>query len=398
MQSAPLDGLRVLDASRLLPGPYCTRLLADLGADVLRVDHPDPRKGDLARQMPPHVPGAGDGCSIPFIGLNHGKRSVALDLTDAEHRGHFLRLAGRADVVVESFRPGTLDRFGLGWEDLHAANPALVVCSITGYGQDGPLADRAGHDIGYLARAGVLGVSGSPDAAPQPFGTQVADLAGGAFPAVIGILAALRQRDGTAGTPGSGLGQHVDVSMTDGARALLALDGAIAGTQPDALPPRGSTPLGGEAMACYRTYACADGYVALGALEPKFWQAWCRGVGREDLIAAQGARPGSDEEQQVAGIFATRTRAEWEAFAGEHDCCLEVVKTPAEALADAPPHAVIEAHGPDGTPVRVPAAGIRFSGSELMPGGSAPATGADQGWLGDLDAHWPARETAATRG
>lgn len=397
MRSAPLDGLRVLDASRLLPGPYCTRVLADLGAEVLRVDHPDPRKGDLARHLPPHLPGEGDGRSIAFTGLNHGKRSVALDLTEAEHRAHFLRLVERADVVVESFRPGTLDRLGLGWDDLHAANPAVILCSITGYGQDGPLAAQAGHDIGYLARAGVLGASGGPDAAPQPFGTQVADLAGGAFPAVIGILAALRERDGAPGAPGSGLGQHVDVSMTDGARALLALDGAIAGTQPEAVPARGANPLGGEAMACYRTYACADGYVALGALEPKFWQAWCRGVGRDDLIAAQGARPGSEQEQEVAAIFAARTRTDWEVFAAEHDCCLEVVKSPAEALADAPAHAVIEAHGPDGTPVRVPAPGIRFSRSGVAPGGSAPATGADQAWLEDLDAHWPAREGAAAR-
>ncbi|MDO9353210.1 MAG: CaiB/BaiF CoA-transferase family protein, partial [Solirubrobacteraceae bacterium] len=305
MAAPPLLGVRVLDCSRLLPGPYCSRLLADLGADVIRVDHPDAVRGDLVRSFPPYADGAApddDARGLAFVGLNHGKGSVALDLTVADHRDHFLALAARADVVLESFRPGVLERLGVGWEAIHAANPSTILCSITGYGQTGPLAQKAGHDIGYLARAGVLGLSGEADRPPLPLGVQVADLAGGALPGVVGILAALRERDGSPAQPGSGLGQHVDVSMTDGARALLALDGpgALAG-HPE--PPRGSTPLGGAAMACYRTYRCADGHIALGALEAKFWRAWCAGMQRDDLVAAQAAAPSSDLGREIEALF-----------------------------------------------------------------------------------------------
>ncbi|MDQ8043834.1 MAG: CaiB/BaiF CoA-transferase family protein [Solirubrobacteraceae bacterium] len=401
MPAPPLDGLRVLDCSRLLPGPYCSRYLADLGADVVRVDHPDAARGDMVRAM-----------ASAFVGLNHGKGSVALDLTVAAHRDQFLALVDRADVVLESFRPGVLDRLGLGWSAIHARNPAAILCSITGYGQTGPDAGRAGHDIGYLARAGVLGLSGEADRPPLPLGVQVADLAGGALPGVIGILAALRERDGSPAQPGSGLGQHVDVSMTDGSRALLALDGpgALAG---DPAPERGGGPLGGAAIACYRTYRCADGYVALGALEAKFWRAWCAGVRREDLVAQQFTAPGSDAGREIEALFAARTRDAWEAFAVEHDCCLESVLSPAESFARADedlaawrarPGAdagrrdgsdriapTLDAVDLDGVPRRVPAPGLRFSRSPLAAGGSTPATGADDALLADPDTRWPER-------
>ncbi len=431
MPAPPLAGLRVLDCSRLLPAPYCSRMLADLGADVLRVDHPESRRGDMVRVTPPFADAAGDvsadaatpgtddttlpddARSLTFIGLNHGKRSVALDLTDPEGREQFLSLVEGADVVLESFRPGVLDRNGVGWEAIHARNPAAILCSITGYGQTGPDAERAGHDIGYLARAGVLGISGDPDRPPLPMGVQVADLAGGALPGVIGILAALRERDGSPAQPGSGLGQHVDVSMTDGARALLAIDGpgALAGL-PEA--PRGKAPLGGALIACYRTYACADGDVALGALEPKFWRNWCNGMERPDLMEHQYASPGSDPATEIEELFAERTRAEWRAFADQHDCCLEPVLSPAESYAAAaeahagtaaaqssatdassPENAAIpptiDAAGPAGEPVRVPAPGLRFSRSPLAPGGTAPRTGEHQSALDDPSTAWRPR-------
>ena len=187
MPASPLAGLRVLDCSRLLPAPYCSRLLADLGADVLRVDHPEVRRGDMVRVMPPHAPGedSDDSRSLTFIGLNHGKRSVALDLTSADDQAHFLDLVERADVILESFRPGVLDRNGVGWDAIHRRNPAAILCSITGYGQTGPDAARAGHDIGYLARAAdeagaaadggaipptinAVGPSGEPIPVPAP--------------------------------------------------------------------------------------------------------------------------------------------------------------------------------------------------------------------------------------
>ena len=411
MAAPPLAGVRVLDCSRLLPGPYCSRLLADLGADVLRVDHPEVARGDMVRSLPPFAPAVDAGAadsdapsdnrSLAFIGLNHGKGSVALDLKVAEHRAHFLMLAARADVVLESFRPGVLDRLGVGWDAIHARNPATILCSITGYGQTGPLAEMAGHDIGYLARAGILGLSGEADRPPLPLGVQVADLAGGALPGVIGILAALRERDGSPAQPGSGLGQHVDVSMTDGARALLALDGpgALAGA-PET--QRGAAPLGGAAIACYRTYRCADGHVALGALEPKFWRAWCTGMEREDLVQHQYVPPGSDVGREIEALFAARTRAEWEAFAQAYDCCLEPVVSPAEsfarAAAPAPQGAApslipptIAAQSAGGTPVPVPAPGLRFSRSPLAEGGSAPTTGIDDAVLADPDLRWPVR-------
>lgn len=397
MPTPPLAGLRVLDCSRLLPGPYCSRVLADLGADVVRVDHPDPRRGDLARFTPPFAPGAepgDDASALMFIALNHGKRSVAIDLTGDAGREQFLQLAEQADVVIESFRPGVLDRNGVGWDAIHARNPRVILCSITGYGQTGPDAARAGHDIGYLARAGVLGSSGEPGRPPLPMGVQVADLAGGALPGVIGILAALRERDGAPEHPGSGLGQHVDVSMTDGARALLAIEGpgALAGV-PE--PARGTSPLSGAAIACYRTYTVADGYVALGALEPKFWQAWCRGVERPDLIEHQGAAPGTAPADEIEAIFAARTREEWQAFAEEHDCCLEPVLSPAESFAAAAnawstpaaggeTHGIaptIDAVGPTGSLIPTPAPGLCFSRSPLATGGTAPRSGADQALL-----------------
>ncbi|MFT4036384.1 MAG: CoA transferase [Patulibacter sp.] len=391
----PLHGLRILDASRLLPGPACTRLLADLGADVVRVDHPDLARGDLVRQAPPFAATDDDGTPIDdaqgfaFIALNHGKRSVSLDLRTPDGAERFLALAAQADVVVESFRPGVLDRLGIGWAAIQAANRRTILCSITGYGQSGPRATQAGHDINFLARSGVLGTSGAADRPPLPLGVQVADLAGGALPAVVGILAALRERDGAPELPGSGLGQHVDVSMADGARALLALDGAaaIAGHS----VPRGHAPLSGAAIACYRTYRCADGYVALGALEPKFWRAFCEGTGRTDLLPHAGATPDSQFGQAVEAVFAERTRDEWATFAASHDCCLEPVLSPAEAFADAattagtgdaattagtgalPPTVAVP--GADGTTVRTPAPGLRFSRSPLATATPAPRTG-----------------------
>jgi alpha-methylacyl-CoA racemase len=213
---------------------------------------------------------------------------------------------------------------------------------------------------------------------------------------VIGILAALRERDGSPSQPGSGLGQHVDVSMTDGSRALLQLDGpaALNGT-PE--PARGSGPLGGAAMACYRTYACSDGHVALGALEPKFWQAWCAGMERPDLVEHQYASPSSEPGLEVEALFAARTREQWEAFAQLNDCCLDPVLSIEESYARAehdhheliPP--TFHAIGPSGESVRVPAPGMRFSRSPLAPGAEAPKTGADDAILTDPDARWPHR-------
>ena len=319
----------MLDLSRLLPGGFCSQLLADFGADVVKVE--DTGLGDYVRWAPPQYEGVErSAASALFLALNRNKRSIRLDLKHERGREVLRRLARDADVLLESFRPGVLDRLGVGYEALRGDNPGLVYCAISGYGQTGPLRDRSGHDMNYLGLVGLLGLSGDADGPPvQPAG-QIADLGGGALMAAVGILAALRERDGSPGRPGSGEGQLVDVSMADGALSWLAL---VAGRflAEGAVPRRGAIELAGS-LICYRPYQCADGWVTLGALEPKFWGAWCRGVGREDLVERQFDRPGSEAHVAVQAIFMERTREQWRAFAAEHDCCLEPVLELDEAL------------------------------------------------------------------
>ncbi len=327
--SLPLEGIRVLDLSRLLPGGFCSLLLADFGADVLKVE--DTGMGDYIRWSPPFYDGAHESArSALFLALNRNKRSIRLDLKHERGREALLRLVSEYDVVLESFRPGVLDRLGVGYERMREANPGIVYCAISGYGQDGPKRDASGHDMNYLGLIGLLGLTGDRGGPPVQAAGQIADLGGGALMAAFGILAALRERDGGPGQPGSGLGQMVDISMADGALSWLAM---VAGAYfaDGEVPRRGEIMLAGS-LVCYRPYECADGFISLGALEPKFWQAWCRGVGREDLIPAQFERPGSEAHGEVVAIFRSRTRAEWESFARQHDCCLEPVLELDEAL------------------------------------------------------------------
>ena len=322
--SLPLEGVKVLDLSRLLPGGFCSLLLADFGAEVLKVE--DVNLGDYVRWAPPKYEGAEDSAaSALFLALNRNKSSIRIDLKSDGGREVFLRLAREHDVVLESFRPGVLDRLGVGYERLREENPGLVYCAITGYGQDGPLRDRSGHDMNYLGLIGLLGLTGEAGGPPVQAAGQIADIGGGAQMAAIGILTALRERDR------SGEGQFVDVSMADGALSWLAMVAARFFAEEQS-PHRGELELAGR-LVCYRPYACADGWVTLGALEPKFWAAWCRGVGREDLIEKQFEAPGSPTHGEVQGIFMERSREQWSAFAAEHDCCLEPVLDLDEALA-----------------------------------------------------------------
>ncbi len=331
--SLPLSGVRVLDLSRLLPGGFCSLLLADFGAEVLKVE--DTGQGDYIRWAPPYYEGAEDSAkSAMFLSLNRNKRSIRIDLKQEAGREVLLRLVRDCDVVLESFRPGVLDRLGVGYERMRDENPGLVYCAITGYGQTGPKRDASGHDMNYLGLIGLLGLTGEADGVgghPVQAAGQIADLGGGALMAAFGIMAALRERDGSPGHPGSGEGQLVDTSMADGALSWLAM---VAGSYfaDGVVPRRGEQMLAGS-VVCYRPYECADGWVTLGALEPKFWQAWCRGVAREDLIEQQFEKPGSDAHGQVVEVFKSRTRAEWTRFASEHDCCLEPVLDVDEALA-----------------------------------------------------------------
>jgi len=297
--------------------------LADFGADVIKVE--DTGVGDYVRWAPPFYEGVEPSAgSALFLSLNRGKRSIRVDLKSREGKEVLLRLARAADVLVESFRPGVLERLGVGYERLRAENPRLVYCAITGYGQQGPGRERSGHDLNYLGLNGILGLSGEADGPPTPSAAQIADLGGGAMMAAVGILIALRERDR------SGEGQIVDCSMFDGSLSFLAMLAAemLAGGE---VPRRGGLRLAGG-LVCYRPYRCADGYVTLGALEPKFWSAFCRGVGREDLAEHAFDPPGSEAHRAVSEIFGARTRAQWRAFAAEHDCCLEPVMDLDEAL------------------------------------------------------------------
>jgi crotonobetainyl-CoA:carnitine CoA-transferase CaiB-like acyl-CoA transferase len=336
MAPRPLDGVRVLDLTRLLPGGFCTLLLADLGAEVLKVE--DAAGGDYIRWMPPYYGGEEerrDGtASAYFLGLNRNKLSLKLNLKHPQGRDVLLRLAEEYDVLVERFRPGVMERLGVGYDALRERNPALVYCAISGYGQHSPLRDRSGHDTNYLALAGLLGLTGRRGGPPVQSAGQIADLGGGGLMAAVGILAALRERER------SGEGQLVDISMTDGALSWLAMVIARYFCE-GVVPSRGEPELAGGIL-CYFPYETSDGgWVSLGALEPKFWRNWCEGVGREDLIEKQFEHPESDAGREVARIFLERSRDEWTAFADEHDCCLEPVLALDEALA----HEQVSARG-----------------------------------------------------
>src|SRR3954451_22540274 len=270
--SGALPGVRVLDLTSLLPGGFCTGLLADFGADVLKVE--DTGLGDYVRWAPPRYDGAEPSAASALLhALNRNKRSIRVNLKTDAGREVLLRLVHEADVLVEGFRPGVMDRLGVGYERLREENPGLVYCAITGYGQDGPYRDRSGHDMNYLGLVGLLGLTGDRGGPPVQSAGQIADLGGGALMAAIGILVALRERDR------SGEGQLVDASMADGALSWLAMVAARFFAEGRA-PRRGSVELAGS-LLCYRPYRCSDGWVTLGALEPEFWQAWCRGVERE---------------------------------------------------------------------------------------------------------------------
>jgi alpha-methylacyl-CoA racemase len=317
-----LDGITILDLSRLLPGPYATQLLANLGAEVIKIERPP--EGDYARALPPYWQlDAERAAGAVFCQNNRGKKSVALNFDDARGREILLRLMAQADVFVESFRPGALASRALDYESVRSRNPRLIYCSLSGYGQNGPYRDRAGHDLNYLALAGILQLNGAREGAPTPMPVQVADLAGGMF-AALQIVAALVERERT------GKGKYLDVGLFDAAFDWMQ---TIVGASFHATgenPQRGAMPLTG-AYPCYNIYETADGaFMSLAALEPKFWRAFCEGVGRADLLdqpfdAAAMAR--------VAALFRQRTRAEWTAFAEHTDCCLEPLLDVSEAYA-----------------------------------------------------------------
>jgi crotonobetainyl-CoA:carnitine CoA-transferase CaiB-like acyl-CoA transferase len=319
-----LEGVTVLDLTRLLPGAVATQWLADFGAEVIKIEQPG--LGDYARHS---FDSAGENPIFPRT--NRGKRSVALDLKTPDGKQAFLKLADTADVVVEGFRPGVMDRLGIGYPVLSPANPRLIYASLTGYGPDGKYAMLAGHDINYLALSGILDLMGPKDGPPALAGIQIADLAGGSMQMVIGILLALEARHRT------GRGQRVDVSMFAGSAALMPVP--VAAFEASAQPPeRGNELLSGR-FACYRMYAAAGGsYVAIGALEPKFWQNLCHELGCEDLVEDQYSPEPRQAEMQarLAAVFLNATAEEWFTRLGTKDCCVTPVRNLKDAIHDYP--------------------------------------------------------------
>lgn len=323
----PLRGVRVLDLSRLLPGPMCTLYLADLGADVIKVE--DTGAGDYARSL---APGSAPrrGTTAWYRALNRNKRSLAVDLKTQSGHATFMTLAGRADVIVEGFRPGVVASLRIDYDRVRARNPRIVYCALSGYGQTGPRAAAAGHDVNYLGYAGTLNYSGRRGGGPALANLQVADLLGGAASAAIGILAAL------FGAARTGHGRYVDVAMAD---AVLAHQIFLLGALEDAgtVAPRGEDLLTGG-VPCYGVYATRDArWVAVGALETKFWRTLCEALGRPDLVALQFATGAEGERVRAAleAVFAAATLAEWRARLEGVDCCVTPVLTFEEALADA---------------------------------------------------------------
>jgi crotonobetainyl-CoA:carnitine CoA-transferase CaiB-like acyl-CoA transferase len=318
----PLDGITILDLTRLLPGAVATMTLGDFGAEIIKIE--EPGMGDPARHSRAGIkqPGA------YFLATNRNKRSVTINLKHERGREVFLKLVEKADALVEGFRPGVMDRLGVGYETLKALNPRLIYCAITGYGQDGPYRLRAGHDANYLSVAGLLGVNGPKGGPPVLSGVQLADLAGGSLHAVIGVLLALQARART------GEGQFVDVSMTDGSLSMMYVPFASFLAN-GAQPQRGNEGLSGR-YACYQIYETKDGrYLSLGALEHKFWENACRVLGREDFI---GKCFNDDaQEEMIAAfreIFKTRTAAEWLAAFENVDTCVALVNDIAEVIED----------------------------------------------------------------
>jgi crotonobetainyl-CoA:carnitine CoA-transferase CaiB-like acyl-CoA transferase len=354
MSTLPLEGIRVLDLSRLLPGPYLTQLMADLGAEVIKVE--TPLAGDHARLAPPEM-----GLGNMYETINQDKKSLALNYRNTRGREIFIELAKTADVVLEGFRPGIADKYGIGYEAVRAVKADIVYCSLSGYGQEGPYKQRAGHDFNYLSVGGAFALNGRPGERPVPYGLPAADLSGGML-AAIAILGALvgRQR--------SGSGMYLDMALLDGVISWmtpLALSAYFSGLEVGA----GTHPLlGGRAF--FNIYETSDGeYLTLAAIEPHFWGDFCKTIGRPDLIERQ-YDPVLIEE--LEGVFKAKSRAEWLDMFADNDACVEPVNSIEEMLANPQVQARGHVHMEAGEPVGMRSPFV-FARKERSP---APALGA----------------------
>ena len=316
-----LNGLKILDFSTLLPGPYASLILADLGAEVLKVSAAS--RPDLVINYEPFIEDTGISACHAWLGRN--KKTMFLNLKKPEAVNIIKALVKDYDIVLEQFRPGVMDRLGIGYDALKKVNPGIIYCALTGYGQTGPLRDAAGHDINYLARSGIVSHAGRQAEGPSLMNFQIADIAVGSMNSVIGILAAVHYRHMT------GKGQFIDVAMLDGCVPFNSLDGAgflVSGRQPH----REGEMLNGGSV--YDYYETKDGeYMSVGALEPKFWKEFCRGIGREDLMK-ETVRPRDINQikPEIRRIFLSKTKAEWTDIFSKYDACVQPVMNLKEAL------------------------------------------------------------------
>ena len=351
--SSLLTGLKILDFTTLLPGPFATMVLADLGAEVVRIE--SPTRMDLARIMPPFVDDEGKiSCFHAYV--NRNKKSVTLDLKNKESFSIIERLLNHYDIIIEQFRPGVMNRLGLSYERLSSINPGLIYCSLTGYGQTGPLKDRAGHDINYLSLSGIMGYSGTKKGGPTLMGIQIADVGSGSNNAIIGILAAVIYRMRT------GKGQHIDVSMTDGlfpyhavcATKELGGGGESVGYETE--------PLNGGSL--YGFYKTADErYISFGGLEPQFFSAFCKALGVEDLIEGTVVQPGRLDEAKRK-VIRTKPMDYWVEKFKDIDACVEPVLSLSEAASSDLARdrgLFVDVPGPGGKPITQIAHPVKFS-------------------------------------
>lgn len=367
--AGPLTGLKILDFSTLLPGPYATMVLADLGADVLRIVSGS--RHDLADVMPPILPNTKVSANGAWMG--RGKRSMTLNLKDERAIKIVHQLIKDYDIIIEQFRPGVMEKFGLGYADLKKINPAVIYGSLTGYGQTGPLSKKAGHDINYISRSGLMAYSGRKSTGPSLTGMQIADVASGSNNMIIGILASVYARQNT------GKGQYIDISMMDGVIAFHAMTGAgflATGNEPQ----RESEFLNGGCL--YDFYQTADDrYLSFGGLEPQFFSAFCKTIGCEDLIKG-GVSPKDVQtvKERICSIIKLKSLSEWVAIFDKVDACVEPVMTLDEALSDS--HAIergliVELETPSGGTVKQIATPIKFSETRLEYIKTGQVTGTD---------------------
>ena len=366
-RKGPLSGIRILDLTQLYPGPLATMMLADMGADVVRLEHPS--RPDNIHLLPPLIGKE----SAAYLTLNRSKRSLALDTGNEEGRKVFFDLVKTADVVMEQFRPGVLDKIGIGYEQAIRFNPRIIYVSITGFGQDGPYKQMAGHDINYISLAGLLSHVKKGGERVLP-GFQTADVVGGGYMGVIACMAALWHREKT------GKGQRVDVSMTDSIMPMLTLQLAQywGSRESDEImnPFDGSFPF-------YGVYECADGkYVSLGALEQKFWTGFCQMAGKPEWLPLQFAT--GDEKrkvrEEIAGFFKAKSRDEWLKLAEGHDVCLSSIHEMEDLEKDPQLQArqmIIETEHERGLKLKGVGIPIKFSESKPHKPEPAPTVGRD---------------------